>query len=32
MIPCLNVDPLWVTALAGWVREIAAGNKTMILD
>jgi len=32
MIPCLNIDPLWVTALAGWVREIAAGNKTMILD
>ncbi len=23
MIPCLNVDPLWVKALAGWVREMS---------
>jgi ferrochelatase len=21
LIPCLNTDPLWVKALAGWVRE-----------
>ena len=32
MIPCLNVDPLWVEALAGWVRATAAGDKSMILD
>ena len=22
MIPCLNTDPLWVKALAGWVGEV----------
>lgn len=32
MIPCLNVGPLWVQALAGWVRAYAAGDTTMILD
>jgi ferrochelatase len=32
MIPCLNVDSLWVDALAGWVKDYAAGDKTMILD
>ena len=32
MIPCLNVEPLWVQALAGWVRDYAGGDKTMILD
>jgi len=32
MIPCLNIDPLWVDALAGWVRDYAAGDRTMILD
>jgi ferrochelatase len=32
MIPCLNVEPLWVQTLAGWVRDHAAGDKTMILD
>jgi len=32
MIPCLNVDSLWVDALAGWVRDYAAGDKTMIRD
>lgn len=32
MIPCLNVDSLWVDALAGWVKGYAAGDKTMILD
>ncbi|MCW3074240.1 MAG: ferrochelatase [Flaviaesturariibacter sp.] len=26
LIPCLNVNPLWVGALAGWVREIVNGN------
>jgi len=32
MIPCLNVDSLWVEALAGWVNDYADGNKAMILD
>jgi ferrochelatase len=32
MIPCLNVNPLWVDALAGWVKDYAAGDKTMILE
>ncbi len=32
MIPCLNVNPLWVQALAGWVKDYAAGKTTMLLD
>lgn len=32
MIPCLNTSPLWVTTLAGWVKDYAAGDKTMLLD
>ena len=32
MIPCLNVEPLWVQTLAGWVKDYATGDKTMILD
>jgi ferrochelatase len=32
MIPCLNINPLWVQTLAGWVKDYAAGNKKMILD
>ena len=31
MIPCLNTGPLWVQALAGWVKDYAAGNREMIL-
>jgi protoporphyrin/coproporphyrin ferrochelatase len=31
MIPCLNTDPLWVEALAGWVKEIGVGQREMIL-
>ena len=31
MIPCLNVDPLWVQALAGWVRDYGKGKKEMLL-
>lgn len=31
MIPCLNVHPLWVSAIAKWVKEYAAGSKAMIL-
>lgn len=30
-IPCLNVHPLWVAAIAKWVKEYADGNKAMIL-
>jgi protoporphyrin/coproporphyrin ferrochelatase len=30
MIPCLNVHPLWVKAIAGWIKEYADGNKKMI--
>ena len=32
MIPCLNVHPLWVSALKGWIDEIANGNKEMLLE
>ena len=30
MIPCLNVHPVWVKAIAGWIKEYAEGNKKMI--
>jgi len=30
MIPCLNVHPLWVSAISKWVREYASGNEEMI--
>jgi len=32
MIPCLNTHPLWVEALAGWVRDYAGGDRSMILE
>ncbi len=32
MIPCLNVNPLWVETMAGWVRALAAGDTSMLLD
>lgn len=32
MIPCLNVHPLWVGAIAKWVKEYAEGNQEMILQ
>ncbi len=31
LIPCLNVHPLWVGALAKWMKEYAAGKKEMML-
>lgn len=31
MIPCLNVHPVWVSTLKGWINEIAGGKKEMIL-
>jgi protoporphyrin/coproporphyrin ferrochelatase len=30
MIPCLNTHPVWVNALAGWIKEYAGGNANMI--
>ncbi|RYY61092.1 MAG: ferrochelatase [Chitinophagaceae bacterium] len=30
MIPCLNVHPLWVQALAKWVRDYAQGKTDML--
>ena len=27
MIPCLNADPLWVRALAEWVKDIREGRE-----
>jgi len=30
MIPCLNTHPLWVDALAKWIREYKTGNRQMI--
>jgi ferrochelatase len=32
MIPCLNVGPLWIQTMAGWVKDYAAGDTTMILE
>lgn len=32
MIPCLNVHPLWVSAIAKWIREYAEGKQEMILQ
>ena len=32
MIPCLNVHPLWVSAIAKWVKEYVGGSKEMVLD
>ena len=31
MIPCLNVHPLWVNALAKWVGDYVKGSQEMIL-
>jgi protoporphyrin/coproporphyrin ferrochelatase len=31
MIPCLNVHPLWVSAITKWINEYTKGNKEMIL-
>ena len=32
MIPCLNVHPLWVQAMAKWIKDYASGNKEMVLQ
>lgn len=31
MIPCLNVHPLWVKTLKGWIDEVNSGSKKMLL-
>lgn len=32
MIPCLNTHPLWVDAIAGWIKDYNAGSQDMILQ
>lgn len=30
MIPCLNIHPLWINAIAGWVKDYANGSTELI--
>lgn len=30
LIPCLNVHPLWISAMAKWIGEYVAGNREMV--
>jgi protoporphyrin/coproporphyrin ferrochelatase len=32
MIPCLNVHPLWVSAIAKWIKDYTNGSQEMILE
>jgi len=32
LIPCLNVHPLWINAMAKWVKEYASGKQEMIFE
>jgi ferrochelatase len=32
LIPCLNVHPLWIGAMAKWMKEYAEGNKSMVFE
>ncbi|MEO6069411.1 MAG: ferrochelatase [Chitinophagaceae bacterium] len=32
LISCMNVHPLWISALKKWITEYAEGNKAMILE
>jgi len=32
MIPCLNVHPLWVATLKGWIDQLNNGHKEMLLN
>lgn len=32
MIPCLNVHPLWVSAIVKWVKDVLNGNQQMVLQ
>jgi len=31
MIPCMNIHPVWVDTLAGWMKDYAGGNKEMLI-
>ena len=31
LIPCLNVQPLWVKTLADWINATTAGSREMVL-
>ena len=31
MIPCLNLEPLWVKAIARWINEYSGGEQAMVL-
>ena len=31
MIPCMNVHPLWVEAIANYVEGVAKGEREMVL-
>ena len=32
LIPCLNVHPLWIDAMAKWIKQTLAGNNEMVLQ
>jgi ferrochelatase len=32
LIPCLNIQPLWVKAIETWIRTYAKGDESMILE
>lgn len=32
MIPCLNIHPLWIGAIAKWIKQYAEGNMEMIVQ
>ena len=32
LIPCLNMHPLWIAALAKWIKEYTDGNTEMVLE
>jgi len=32
MIPCLNIHPLWINAIAKWIRSYSEGSHKMILS
>ncbi len=31
-IPCLNINPLWIQALASYVQDVASGKRDMVLN
>jgi protoporphyrin/coproporphyrin ferrochelatase len=32
MVPCLNVHPLWVSAISKWIKEYDAGSEEMVFN